>query len=377
MKIAINTLAMGTGGNKFYAKMLIRELSKIDKKNQYLIFVSSLNKKDLEIKKPNFKFLEFRHLKNPFLRIFWEQLFLPFLLKKRETDLLYNLSSFDVLFGSCKTIITINNMLPYSKEGTNKENLFAKAKLIFLKFGGIISSKTANTVITLSETARQKLISKYGFEPSKTKAIYLGVNKKELVSQKLSPKLKRYLENDFFLSVAHINRYKKLEKVILGYKKALKKAPSLPLLYLVGKPRDKKYFSELLSLVKKENLQQKVAFLGNLPRGNLGFFYKQAQLLIFNSVAETCPLTLLEAMSFGTPILCSKASVMPEICQKAALYFEPDSISEIAEKIEMSCRNKNLLEQLSQKGKERIKAFSWQKTAQKTLNVFQKVYPLK
>lgn len=373
MKIAINTLATGSGGNKFYAKMLIKTLAKIDRKNQYLVLVNSLNKKSLQIKASNFKFL-ILNLKNPFLRIFWEQIFLPFVIRKHKIEILHNFSSFDILLAPCKTIITINNMIPYSKKALREEKLLRKIKFVLLRFIGKFSEKAANHVITLSQTAKKRLIQKYHFNPNKISSIYLGIANSSFLMKTPSNKIKKYLKKDFCLLVSHINRYKKIKEVILAYKQALNQNSNIPLLYIIGKSRDKKYFLELKKIIQKENLKTKVFLIRPIPRKNLSFFYQNTKFLIFNSLVETCPLTLIEAMRFGTPILCARASVMPEICQKAALYFNPSSPKDMAGKINQLAKNKNLAQDLSKESQERSIIFTWEKTAQKTLDVFKNIY---
>ena len=84
-------------------------------------------------------------------------------------------------------------------------------------------------------------------------------------------------------------------------------------------------------------------------------------------------MTLVEAMACGAPILSSDIEPMPEICQDAAIYFDPFNPQDIAEKIQTVLSNNILLQELKQRSLERVNLFSWEETARKTLRVLEGV----
>ena len=79
----------------------------------------------------------------------------------------------------------------------------------------------------------------------------------------------------------------------------------------------------------------------------------------------------LEAMSYGTPVVSSNASCMPEILGDAALYFDPLDTDDIAAKIDMVIIDKSLRASLSKKGKQQVAKYSWPRMAEKTLQVYE------
>ena len=97
-----------------------------------------------------------------------------------------------------------------------------------------------------------------------------------------------------------------------------------------------------------------------------------ADALLLPSIHEGFGLPLVEAMSCGVPSITSNVFSPPEIMKDAALFADPYSVSDISEKIIKFAKNKKLQEELSKHALERSQYFSWAKTAEKLLKVFQK-----
>jgi len=374
MKIAINVLPAKFAGGRDYAEMVIKTLSKIDKENQYFIFLSPDQKSNFMIKDKNFNFIVCSlPVKNKIIRMVWEQIILPFLLIKNRVDLLYTLSAIDVFLSPIPVVIKIGNMAPYSKEAVACEKgILKKMRLFFLRFLSKISSRTSDGIITMSKTAEKELVQKQGFPKNKTKGIVHSADISNLKSDGKNRKIKA--KKGFILCVSHLYRYKKIKELIKGYDKARKELSSIPQLLLVGSPQDREYLLEIKRTINKNNLNKKVKIIGEVSRNSLYNLYTSCKFFVFPSIVETCPRTLIEAMKCGAPILCSNASVMPEICQEAAIYFNPNNTKEISEKIKKLSSNKKLLESMKEKSLKRGRDFSWKKATKRTLTALNYFY---
>jgi len=81
-------------------------------------------------------------------------------------------------------------------------------------------------------------------------------------------------------------------------------------------------------------------------------------------------LPLLEAMSFGCPVVCSNTSSIPEVVSDAGEYFEPCDIDSIADTLEKVLFSTDISKKLIAKAKKRIQYFSWDKCSEQTSNVY-------
>jgi len=117
-----------------------------------------------------------------------------------------------------------------------------------------------------------------------------------------------------------------------------------------------------------------VKHVGYVSDAELKSLYSQASCFIYPSLYEGFGLPPLEAMSNGCPVIVAHAGSLPEVCGDAALYCDPKSPQDIANKITEMMGDPQLRESLRDKGFKQIKKYTWQKCAHETLSVIQKVF---
>ena len=110
-----------------------------------------------------------------------------------------------------------------------------------------------------------------------------------------------------------------------------------------------------------------------MPAEDIPSLYQEAEAFVFPSFYEGFGLPLLEAMACECPVIASQAGSLPEVGGEAAIYFNPNNISEIAEKIQMVLTNQNLKDNLKKKGLERVKNFSLEKCAEQTMRELESI----
>lgn len=172
----------------------------------------------------------------------------------------------------------------------------------------------------------------------------------------------------YILYVGNAHPHKNLERLIDAFSKF---NYSDIRLVLVGK--EDYFYRRLKKKVAEVNSSDKVVFYGEADDDNLRDLYKNAAALVLPSLMEGFGLPALEAMGQGCLVLCSNIPAFREICADAAIYFDPTSVEDMAQKIEEVIRNKNAdkYRELIEKGRKRTQLFSWQKMAQETLEVYQ------
>jgi len=327
-------------GIKTYQENLFRELDKISKN----IYLGYFEENDFT-KKFKKKFL----IKIP-----------KFCKKLRISIIIYKLFLLDIYLGKkFNNVIIPSQHAPMVKSNKHKRlvtvhditPLFygSKLKKIFYKFFLPLSLKNADKIITVSNHSRKDLLKNFKKIPKeKIKTIYSGINP---INQKRPLKKQNY-----FLSIYRNEKWKNSEVLIDSFKNL--KFKNLKLIFVGDLP-------------KKENIPN-IVFLGNVNSKKLMKLYSQSKAFIYISLYEGFGFPILEAQSWGCPVITSNISSMPEIAGKGAILVNPKNRKEISKTIVKLTKNKKISEKLISEGYKNIKRFSWEKCAKAYLREVKK-----
>jgi len=133
-------------------------------------------------------------------------------------------------------------------------------------------------------------------------------------------------------------------------------------------------YEETEQIVAELKLEKKVRFLGRVSDLELMMLYSLADVFVFPSFYEGFGVPPLEEMACGTPVITSNTSSLPEVVGDAAIMVNPHKINEIASAINRVLENKQLQEDLRQKGYTRAAHFTWVRSAQKMLSIYTQLY---
>jgi glycosyltransferase involved in cell wall biosynthesis len=126
-------------------------------------------------------------------------------------------------------------------------------------------------------------------------------------------------------------------------------------------------------LIKNEAALSKfrgdIFFTGHFPGKNLPELYAAADMAVAPSLYEGGGLGVLEAMASGIPVACSRSAALPEVADHAALYFDPKSPEDMADRMVALATNRDSYLKCRKAGLERVKDFSWDRCAERTLRV--------
>ena len=373
MKIAINTTSAVAGGGVTYLKNLLTYLSKINTNHQYLILTTLKGKEVFYFQHPNFKFLSFRTpSKNSLLRILWEQLNVPFILKKEGVNVLFSPGNVCPLFTQIPNVIMIQNIEPFSNLLSKKRGL----RLRLLKLLTMLSIKKAQRVIFPSMRARN-LIETSGTFVKHAEVIYHGINKEIFhphTEEDMSYQCKKkYNLDKFILYVSHIQRYKNFLELIKAFVLLKDKIGNDIQLVFAGGCFDEEYYRKMQDFIREHRYEDRIIFLGNVPYEELPFLYSACMIFVYPSTCESFGMTLVEAMACGAPILTSNIEPMTEICANAAIYFDPTNPAIIADVIFKTIMDKDVISTLKINLLKRSKIFSWENTAIRMLKNFENI----
>ncbi len=365
-------------GTENYSYQLLKALSKIDKKNQYIVYLrpSCMSTLAWQDWPKNFRF------KKVLWPRLWTQAGLAVQTFRDQLDVLFVPAHTLPLIRhpKLKTVVAVHDL------GSKYLPSFHQLKQrLYLGFMQRFQLQTATKIIAVSKATKEDLVKKIGIEPDKISVVYEGYNKdlfKPIKKDTLVNSLRQYglKPKRYFLFVGTIQPRKNLHRLIEAFANAQHFLTGADFavpdnLVLVG---SKGWFSdEIYNLPKKLGIEDRVKFLGYVPEKDLPYFYSGAAALTFPSLFEGFGLTVLEAQACGCPVLTSNLSSMPEVGGEGAVYVNPDSIDDIVKGmgqiINVQCQPRYNRGQMIQAGFENIKRFSWEKCARETLEVLEKV----
>ncbi len=303
----------------------------------------------------------------------WTQIGLPFDLftHSPRPDVFFTPTHYSPRFSPVKTAVSIMD-LSY----IHFPELFKKSDLYQLQNWSKYSILKAAKVFTISNFSKDDIIKEYKLPSEKVVVTHLGLKMKtDVAAPKEEEKevLQKFdLNRPFILFVGTIQPRKNLQRLIQAFGK-IKKSNEYPKLQLTIVGKKGWLFEDILEEPQKLGISDSVRFLEFVSDKELEVLYKNAEFFVLPSLYEGFGLPVLEAMSFGCPVITSNVSSLPEAAGDAALYVNPENIDDIAEKMGKLLKDNALKNELREKGYKQVKKFSWEKTARETLSVLQTI----
>jgi glycosyltransferase involved in cell wall biosynthesis len=239
-----------------------------------------------------------------------------------------------------------------------------------------ISLDRADKIATVSEFSKGEIINYFAVDPSKIVVIPSAVNTNSYFPIKDTEILAQYkkkyaIVGEYFLYLGTLEPRKNIGALIDAYHLLKQKIPDAPRLLLGGKKGW--LYESIFKKVEELGLGKDVLFLGYVPDEDVAPLMCGAVAFVFPSLYEGFGTPPLEAMACGVPVLTSNCSSLPEVTGDAALLVDPLRVESIAVGLERLVADKNLREELSRKGLERAKAFTWERAASLTLEMYKSV----
>lgn len=236
-----------------------------------------------------------------------------------------------------------------------------------------ISCRRADKIITVSEFSKQEVIKYLKISESKIEVVPAGVDltvyhPNYTIKQWEQIKRKYRLPEEYFLYLGTIEPRKNILKMIEAYKRALDEK-KLPVLVIAGKKGW--MYEEVFEKVKKWDLQDKIIFTGYIKADEAPILLGKAKVFLFPSLYEGFGMPVIEAMACGTPVITSNTTSLQEIAKDAAILVNPNDIEEIKNAMENI-----VIEDFSwliEKGVERAKQYTWEKSALKFEKILERI----
>lgn len=372
MTLAIDMIGTHLGsGTRTYNLSFCEYLSENNINENIYVFITKDYLKDINFdKNPNIKFkIKSSIYTNIFFRIFWMQFFFPFELKKLKVDQLFspmNMSPLILKLFKIKLTLALHSNLPWVYFNMMPGNLIRN---IFTKYLMQLSIYLCDKLIVDSEFAKNEILEILNLKQKKVYVVYLGIDKKYLLSNDNLKFVKNFDYNNYVISVLSCVKYHNIINLLKAFKLYKDETKSKIKLIFVMQILDKDYFKEINLFITQNSLNNDIIFFHNLDSDFLVNLYKRAKLYVFTSYCEVFGLTSLEAMSQGCPVLISSKSALPEVNGRAAHYFDPDDIQKIYKSMKMILQDNDYKEKLVTEGDIHFRKFNWNTTVKQTLEV--------
>ena len=283
-----------------------------------------------------------------------------------RADLFHSLAQRPPAFRFRREVVTVHDVFPLSGEGYATADFRRKFSRLLLE-----AVERAARIITPSEYTARELARHANVGKERVRVIPEGVDH----PRDTLPDAERERErsalvgpgNVMVLSVGVIQTRKNTINAV----RALEHLPATYRLVLAG---GNGHGSEAIhQFIRREPPGSHVTVLGHVPRERLLRLYQAATVLLFPSFEEGFGLPLLEAMAHGLPVVAAKASSLPEVGGDAALYADPHDPREIAAQVDRVVEDAALRERMIVLGLARAREFTWRRTAERTLAVYEEV----
>lgn len=374
MKIGIDIRNIGKQrtGSEVVVLELTKNILKLDSENEYLLLTDTTDdnileniRKDLELDdKKNAKIVSLK-ARNKFIWAAWT---MPIFMRKHRLDVFH--TEYILPFFIPKNVKVVTHIHDVSFKAYPE--MIMKKDLFFLNTLIPRSIKRSDKIIAVSDFTKNEIVKYYDTRPEKIDVIYNSINiiknnESEIVANEIKEKYN--LPEEYILYLGTLQPRKNVSILLEAYAEIKEKIPGIELV-IAGDRKAHNFDKKIDEVINKKDLDKDIFFCGFVDARDKSLVYKMAKVFVFPSFYEGFGIPILEAMSQNTAVLASDIPPHREVARDAALYFEPNNLDELKEKLYTICIDENLRNKLIVLEKARIEVFSWEKSAKKLLEIY-------
>jgi glycosyltransferase involved in cell wall biosynthesis len=381
MKIGINTyfFKFPASGSGQYLLHLLQALAEVDQENTYILLGPH------PISEKTGTLIKFPHVVTPVPRLarrnasienlVWEQFSAPSAARKANVDLFHVPYFAPPFFPSSPGVITIHDVIPLRlPQYRTDPKMKAYLQLITR------AARKATLIITISQHAKRDMIDALKIPAERIRVIYeaAGDEYRPINDAEVLAKMRaRYeLNGRYILYLGGLDLRKNVPQLVRAFAQLYQQLgdPDLQLL-IAGNP-DKQsgsLFPDPRPVAANLGMTGQIIYRF-IEEEDKPAIYSGASVFVFPSLYEGFGLTPLEAMSCGTPVICSNRTSLPEVVGDAAIILDPDNIHEMVDAMHSVLTNSELRADLHARSLQRAAQFNWRKTAAETIAAFEEAF---
>jgi glycosyltransferase involved in cell wall biosynthesis len=293
-----------------------------------------------------------------------EQALLPRLAARAGVDLMHSLASTAPAWGAFRKVVTVHDLI-YARFPEAHAGLRAQAMKALVP----LAVRRSDRVIAISRSTKSDLQSLLHTPAEKIDIVSQGLGQIRSAAGLPSEQIRERFELGQ-RSVVLCLSAKRPHKNLLTMIGALARIPAerRPVAIMPGYPTA--HEEQLRERSRELGVERDVRLIGWVAGAELEGLWSLADAFVYPSLYEGFGLPVLEAMARGVPVACANASSLPEVVGEAALLFDPRSEAEIATAIERLLADDELRARLQAAGADRAAHFTWERTAQLTLESY-------
>jgi len=264
----------------------------------------------------------------------------------------------------CPSVVTIHDLIPFRYPG----DYSARARLI-IGLTMRLAVRTTRQVITASQASAHDLVKLLGLAPERLTVVPYApdpIFQPPSAAEVAAVRARYRLPAEYVLYLGSNKPHKNLPRLVQAYARLGDPASQTPL--VIAGHWDERYQQ---AKQEAEALSACVSFSGPVRPQDVPALYGGAQLFVFPSLYEGYGLPPQEAMACGTPVACSSAASLVEVVGEAALLFDPLDEASIASALLRALSDAALRAELRRRGLAQARNFTWARTAQQSLAVYQ------
>jgi glycosyltransferase involved in cell wall biosynthesis len=359
-------------GLEIVAMEIIRHLQLVDKVNHYVIFV----RKDVDNtciqETPNFRIRQIEAGSFPE----WEQIKLPLAIKKEQLDLLHCTANTAPLFTSVPLVLTLHDII-FMEEAKFRGNYYQNIGNIYRRLivGRIVHK--LKKIITVSRWEENHIIDEFKVGKEKVTTVYNAVDNSffKMDESTITGVQRKYeLPKDFILFFGNTAKKKNTIETLKGYIDYCQSDGENKLPLVVAGAFEEYVREQISHINPSSDIRRNIITIGYIPFKEQPAIYNLAALFLYTSKRESFGLPILESMACGTPVITSQTSSMPEVASDAAHLINPSDYKSISSGIKKVLTDTNYKNTLIEKGFQRVKDFSWIKTAEQLIEIYQETF---
>ena len=373
MRILINTSAAVLGGAVTHLRHLLPGIARQAEGDQIIVVANRHTLEKLGELSNGLQVVSVCvDFSNPLRRTWWENVALPGIAAEAGADVILHPANMPLLRCRVPQVCVIHNVAPFMEEIVREESPYQRLRLRMLRHLTEVALTRSQASIFLSRWTRERVLSARPIDRQRWPVVYFGADQQRAETNASILRELDLQPQKYVLAVAHLYRYKRIEHLISAFKSRDVQATGASLV-LAGAPVDLGYTNRLKSLAAETGAR--VIFAGALDSSSVSTLMASCAAFVFTSIAENLPITLLEAMSEGAPIVTNRCCSMPEICGDAAAYVSQPSPENYGREILKLLNDPGERRDRAAKSLARAKRFRWDEAARRTLTVLRRAVP--